>query len=279
MNKQVKILQKLKKLVSIHVIYAFASFKSISFSHCFFFYLCYLARHLQKLHTQRLKINFGDDVIKQQENAINTQVDEIATLIKNTDNNIKRIGMSGADPTLTQQDKRTRLNVMKSLAVELQTCAKYYKQCRNDFMKNLKEQQKIGDEIFPPMKDDNTNKPMSFEDALNNGLTPQQLNELQLLNQQASEREKEIIKVAQSINELAILFKDLNMLIVEQGTVLDRIDYNIDQSLTKIKRGVVDLEAAEKQSRKALTMKCIIILGIVLFVLLIVLIWEKSGNN
>ena len=40
-------------------------------------------------------------------------------------------------------------------------------------------------------------------------------------------RSNEVQNLAKSITELATLFKDLSVLVVEQGTVLDRIDYNI----------------------------------------------------
>ena len=40
-------------------------------------------------------------------------------------------------------------------------------------------------------------------------------------------RSKEINELTDSINSLAVLFKDFSVLVIEQGTILDRIDYNI----------------------------------------------------
>jgi syntaxin 16 len=32
------------------------------------------------------------------------------------------------------------------------------------------------------------------------------------------------------MNELAVIFKELSTLVIEQGTILDRIDFNIEQA-------------------------------------------------
>ena len=37
------------------------------------------------------------------------------------------------------------------------------------------------------------------------------------------------------MNELATLFKDLSLMVIEQGTILDRIDYNLQESKQNIK--------------------------------------------
>jgi len=54
---------------------------------------------------------------------------------------------------------------------------------------------------------------------------------LQILeNEQISkEREQAINSVAESVTELAEIFKEIQVLVIDQGTVLDRIDFNIEQ--------------------------------------------------
>lgn len=45
----------------------------------------------------------------------------------------------------------------------------------------------------------------------------------------AEERDREVQNILQSINDLGQIMKDLSVLVIDQGTILDRIDYNMDQ--------------------------------------------------
>ncbi|WFD03174.1 t-SNARE affecting a late Golgi compartment protein 2 [Malassezia obtusa] len=58
------------------------------------------------------------------------------------------------------------------------------------------------------------------------------------------ERDREITQIAKSIGELAQLFQDLSAMVIEQGTMLDRIDYNIDAMATDMQHSSVQLTQA-----------------------------------
>ena len=73
-----------------------------------------------------------------------------------------------------------------------------------------------------------------------------------MMNRNVQERDQEIKKIcifhslftsslAKSIEELAIMFKDLGTLVIEQGSMVDRIDYNMEQTVTRMKEGVQEL--------------------------------------
>ena len=55
-------------------------------------------------------------------------------------------------------------------------------------------------------------------------------------------RDEEINKLVESINDLSHIFKQLNDIVVEQGTILDRIDYNLEESLSSVKKGNLHLD-------------------------------------
>ena len=46
----------------------------------------------------------------------------------------------------------------------------------------------------------------------------------------AEERDREVRNILTSIADLAQIMKDLSTLVIDQGTVLDRIDYNMEQA-------------------------------------------------
>jgi syntaxin 16 len=167
---------------------------------------------------------------------------------------------------------------MRALAVELQGISKQFRHCQKDYFQRLKGQEDFGkDSIF---HDDHDSKsPLSMDEAMDKGFSPEQVAAMAEMERSASEREKEILKIAQSVNDLAQVFKELNVLIIEQGTILDRIDYNIEQSLIKVKEGVQELQKANEISKKSRSVKCMAILLLIIIILSIILGVKHSGNK
>jgi len=121
--------------------------------------------------------------------------------------------------------------------------------------------------------------PMALEDAADRGMTPGELQQFEDMKNIQDERYREIVKIAQSIHELAQLFNELNVLVIEQGTILDRIDYNIEQALVQVKAGTVQLVEADKISKKARSLKCILCLSFVVIVMLTILILKHTSSS
>lgn len=92
-----------------------------------------------------------------------------------------------------------------------------------------------------------------------------------ILNEQdIIRRDRELQEILASIVELNELFKEFSQLVVEQGTLLDRIDYNLESTHEFIQNANRDLVAAEKyqkMSRMTLFILILILLvaGVALF--------------
>ncbi|PCH43750.1 t-SNARE, partial [Wolfiporia cocos MD-104 SS10] len=59
-------------------------------------------------------------------------------------------------------------------------------------------------------------------------------------------RDKELTQIAQSIASLAELFKDLSVMVIDQGTLLDSVEYNIEQTAVQMEEAVKELDIATR---------------------------------
>ena len=55
------------------------------------------------------------------------------------------------------------------------------------------------------------------------------MKELEDVEMNVDHRNQEIKKIWESVTELHTIFKELWVLVIDQGTMLDRIDYNVEQ--------------------------------------------------
>jgi syntaxin 16 len=98
---------------------------------------------------------------------------------------------------------------------------------------------------------------------------------LQVIDQ----RNEEIVKIAKSIEELAQIFRELAVLVIDQGTILDRIDYNMENAVEHAKQGVEQLNKAEEHQKNSMSVKCIILLVVLIAIMVGILAWKHSGKK
>jgi syntaxin 16 len=73
-------------------------------------------------------------------------------------------------------------------------------------------------------------------------------------------RDRELREILKSIVELNELFKEFSSLVVEQGTLLDRIDYNVETACSFVKEGNKNLISAEKYQKMSRMTLCLLLL-------------------
>lgn len=93
----------------------------------------------------------------------------------------------------------------------------------------------------PSMMESETDK--SFSQS-----TLQQTSQKHLRTNDAAilQREREINDIAKGIIELADIFKELQNMVIDQGTMLDRIDYNIEKMAENVKGADKELMVVSK---------------------------------
>jgi len=65
-------------------------------------------------------------------------------------------------------------------------------------------------------------------------------------------RDRELTEIAKSIASLAELFKDLSVLVIDQGTLLDSVEFNIEQTAVHMEDSMKELITATRYIHMAL---------------------------
>jgi len=92
------------------------------------------------------------------------------------------------------------------------------------------------------------------------------------------QRTHQLDEIANSIASLAELFKDLSVLVIDQGTLLDSVEYNIEQTAVRVGDAVKELQDATRYQKNTGRRKCIFLLLLIIFGLVIVLIFKPRRH-
>lgn len=93
-----------------------------------------------------------------------------------------------------------------------------------------------------------------------------------------AQREREIEDIAQGIIELASIFQDLNAMVIDQGSMLDRIDYNVERMAADVKGADQELTVATNYQRRSVKRKAMLLL-VLLIVGAFILLGLKLGSR
>ncbi|PWN51906.1 t-SNARE [Violaceomyces palustris] len=97
-----------------------------------------------------------------------------------------------------------------------------------------------------------------------------------------SQRSREIDEIAKSIAELAQLFQDLSNLVIDQGTLLDRIDYNVETMSREMEGAVKELNVATSYQRRSGRNQLILFLLLCIALLIAIIVikpfWRSSSD-
>jgi len=93
------------------------------------------------------------------------------------------------------------------------------------------------------------------------------------------QREREIEEIAQGIIDLSDLFRDLQNMVIDQGTMLDRIDYNVERMAVDVKAADKELTVASGYQQKTTKRKIILLLILLIAGMFILLLIKPKRNR
>nr|CAG4634971.1 EOG090X0AQP [Alona affinis] len=234
---------------------------------------------LQNKHL--LKPTFDDSM--DEEKQIDTLTQEITKMFTTCHNCIKRIQHNSLSPSKGQTEANVAKNVVASLVSALQILSNTFRSDQNAYLNKIKSREERSQQYFGEASsakdwnyDEWPNNVGSGSEQPTRVMSQQQLMLMEANSSFVEHREKEIQNVVRSIIELNSIFKEISHMVADQGSVLDRIDYNIEHTQVKVHQGLIHLQKAESHQKKNRKMICIVVLAVTIVVLIIILIAVKS---
>ncbi|XP_066558226.1 syntaxin-16 isoform X1 [Amia ocellicauda] len=228
-------------------------------------------KELASLHDKHMNRPTLDDS-SEEEHAIEIATQEITQMFHRCQRAV--VGLQRCCGHCTEQEERLLRNVLSSLAQSLQELSTGFRHTQSSYLKRMKNREERSKHFF------DTSGPLVEEDEddalYDRGFTDDQLVLVEQNTVLVEEREREIRQIVQSISDLNEIFRDLASMVVEQGTVLDRIDFNVEQACVKTEDGLKQLQKAEQYQKKNRKMLVIFILFVIVIVLILVLIAVKA---
>ena len=221
---------------------------------------------MQKEQQKRLVINFDDDEINKLNKNISKIIIRISSQLKTGEKLIKDFSNQNIKNVIFQNIKS---NMQQLLYNKFNEFTKKFKLNQEIHKKKYKELNGEEDPTYiinTSSKIDNNDTNNTIDNFL---MTTD--NNLKLVK-----RDNELGILLNSVNDLAEIFKDMQNLVMEQGSILDRIDYNIDIASTNITSGKKSIQKADKYHKNNCFRNVIIILIVCIFIEGLLLIFKFS---
>ena len=229
--------------------------------------------NLSRVCKKRL-MAFDDREEQKLEREIANLMNMITELFKRAEGSLRRIFSASMVPK-DDRDAQVRKNIQRALATQLQNLSFDFRKQQKKYLRKIQDKKNdtAGKGFFVPdendLKDSQRNSYAGFNDR--------QIEMLQDTQQGLDERDQEIMNIAKSITDLSQIFKELAVLVIDQGTVLDRIDYNMEQVEDKVEKGVDELEKAKELQKKSRPLRCVVFLLIVNAILILILYFKHRS--
>ena len=223
---------------------------------------------LKSFQQERIKPKFMDEEIENKK--IDKEIDKL--IIKM----MKKIKFCEALTKMIKNQKnetnttleKVKYNIKVYLVGKIQNFSNEFRKNQQQYLKYLKD---MGVISYTNNENENSNNKLinnDDDDEKKNFLYTQDDD----MHIQIKKRDEDISVLVKSIDELSGIFKDLQSIVQEQGTILDRIDYNINISYDNAQQGLKYIKKAEQHQNESCFRNAIILLFIIIFIETILII-------
>ncbi|KAI9879786.1 MAG: hypothetical protein M1830_007228 [Pleopsidium flavum] len=239
---------------------------------------------LDKLHQKHVLPGFDDeDVKREEEGVIESLTQEITRGFHDCQRAIQRIETMVRDSKrqggVSKGEETMARNIQISLAGRVQEVSAGFRKKQSNYLKKLRSLGGMAsplDRSSTPSQNPYTDPSMMESDADKSfsQSTLQQTSQKNLTSNDTAiiQREREITDIAKGIIALADIFKELQTMVIDQGTMLDRIDYNVERMTVDVKAADKELTVAtgyqrKTTKRKILLLLLLLVIGMFIFLL------------
>ncbi|KAJ6263283.1 Syntaxin-16 [Drechslerella dactyloides] len=239
-----------------------------------------MSSKLDKLHAKHVLPGFDDNSRSAEEGEIESLTTDITAKFHECQAAIKRIERLAKAASATASSNAEEVmsrNIQISLATKVQASSASFRKKQAAYLKRLR-----GLSGFtPPIERSGSPNPaytatssllLDEENDISYSRTAlQQSATLTSNDNTIMQREREITDIANGILELADIFKELQTMIIDQGTLLDRIDYNVELMKTNVRAAEKELVVASGYQRRSTKRKAMLLLVICIVGVIILL--------
>jgi syntaxin 16 len=209
---------------------------------------------LKKVQQRRVVPKFDEEENKLLNKNIKNIVSDIGNQIHNCEQSIESLSR---EKTNNEIQKQLKDNMKLYLTTLFSEFTRHYKYNQEIYIRKYKELGGGEEELEKQINNEIRNE--------NYLLKTEKISNLE-------RRDTEIGELLKSMNNLASTFKDLKSLVMEQGTILDRIDYNIDEAAINTSKGKQHLMRASELKKKNCFRNVMLFLILFIFIETIILI-------
>lgn len=243
---------------------------------------------LMELHAKQLTRPTLDDT-SQEERQMEQLSREIGRAFANGYRQVQTIKTAARHETKPAQ-RHLALNAVIALSSALQDLGIRYRSAQNHYLTQIKSREERSNQFFSEdqsflnnmasaswlMESNDPKTNYWEEDEQQQESVLLQLEDPEERLKVAVEREQQIGSIVQSIADLKYIFKDLANIVQDQGTILDRIDYNIEQTQVQVSEGYKQLKKADSYQRANRKLYCIVVLAAIIILLCFLFLLLKT---